>query len=58
MLPIGDDLQSALGESDVLSLDEYIDYFNIAPDICLEKEMVWPVEPDLIYWFNSLQVPA
>jgi hypothetical protein len=32
-----------------MNVSEYLEYLYEPPDIVLEKEMVWPVEPDLIY---------
>lgn len=48
LIPTGEELQSALGESE-MTLKEYIDFITQPPDIVLEKELCWPVEPDLIY---------
>ena len=47
-LPVGEELQSALGESE-MTLNEYLQFITEPPDIVLEKELVWPVDPDLIY---------
>jgi hypothetical protein len=47
-IPVGDELASALTTSEALTLKEWIDFMG-PPDICLEKEMSWPVEPELIY---------
>ncbi len=47
-LPAGDELASALGSQDTMTLAEWIEFMN-PPDILLEKELCWPVEPDLVY---------
>lgn len=47
-IPIGEELQSAVGEQE-MTLNEYLTFMSEPPDIVLEKELVWPVEPDLIY---------
>ena len=47
-LPSGEDLASACGESE-MTLGEYLIFISEPPDIILEKELVWPVEPDLMY---------
>jgi hypothetical protein len=39
---------SALNKEDTMTVAEWL-AFSEAPDIILEKEMVWPVEPELIY---------
>jgi len=33
---------------DTMTVKEWLE-FQQAPDILLEKELVWPVEPELIY---------
>lgn len=48
LIPTGDELQSVIGESE-MTLSEYLQFITEPPDIVLEKELVWPVEPDLIY---------
>lgn len=48
LIPIGEELQSALGDSE-MTLNEYLEFITQPPDIVLEKELCWPVEPDLIY---------
>jgi hypothetical protein len=47
-IPIGEELQSALGDSE-MTLNEYLLFISEPPDIVLENELVWPVDPDLIY---------
>jgi len=47
-IPAGDELASALSPAEAMTLKEWIDFMG-PPDICLEKEMCWPVEPELIY---------
>ena len=47
-IPCGEELASVINEN-VLSLEEWMDFAMVTPDICLEKEMQWPVEQDLIY---------
>jgi hypothetical protein len=47
-IPIGEELISAIGDSE-MTLNEYLLFITDPPDIVLEKELVWPVEPDLIY---------
>ena len=47
-IPASDELTSALSPADALTLREWVD-FMVPPDICLEKEMSWPVEPELVY---------
>ena len=46
-LPAQEDLNSAL-DKEQQTLTEYME-FNEPPDILLEKELCWPVEPDLDY---------
>jgi hypothetical protein len=48
LLPAGEELQSALSDSE-MTLHEYLAFISEPPDIVLEKELVWPVEPDLLY---------
>jgi hypothetical protein len=48
LIPTGEELQSVVGESE-MTLNEYLSFISEPPDIVLEKELVWPVEPDLIY---------
>jgi hypothetical protein len=47
-IPAGDELASALSPAEAMTLKEWIEFMG-PPDICLEKEMCWPVEPELIY---------
>jgi len=48
LIPCGEELASAISE-DVFTLKEYSDFLFVTPEICLEKEMQWPVDQDLIY---------
>jgi hypothetical protein len=32
-----------------MNLNEFLQFLGEPPDILLEKELVWPVEPDLMY---------
>lgn len=50
-LPVGEELQSCVSDSE-MTLSEYLQFIGEPPDIILEKELVWPVEPDLIYWLQ------
>ena len=45
-LPSGDELMSALGKEDTMNLNEWLDFMEPC-DILLEKELCWPVEPEL-----------
>lgn len=47
-IPAGEELASALTPAEAMTLKEWIEFMG-PPDICLEKEMCWPVEPELIY---------
>lgn len=47
-LPIAEELASALSDSE-MTLNEYLQFIGEPPDIVLEKELVQPVDPDLIY---------
>lgn len=47
-IPTGEELQSAISDSE-MTLNEYLQFITDPPDIILEKELAWPVEPDLIY---------
>lgn len=47
-IPVGDELASALSPAEAMTLKEWIEFMG-PPDIVLEKEMCWPVEPELIY---------
>ena len=47
-LPVGDELASACTDQE-MSLNEFVQFLLDPPDILLEKELVWPVEPDLMY---------
>lgn len=45
-LPAGDELASALSQSESMTLKEWLEFMG-PPDILLDKEMCWPVEPEL-----------
>lgn len=47
-IPIGEELESAVSDQQ-MSLSEYLAFITDCPDIVLEKELAWPVEPDLTY---------
>lgn len=47
-IPVGEELTSALSPADAFTLRDWLDFVG-PPDICLEKEMCWPVEPELVY---------
>lgn len=47
-LPTGSELESCLGKEDSMMLTEWIEFMG-PPDILLEKELCWPVEPELQY---------
>jgi hypothetical protein len=47
-LPTGEELQSCLSDQE-MTLNEYLAFTSDPPDILLERELCWPVEPDLIY---------
>lgn len=47
-IPVGDELMSACTDQE-MTLNEYLQFLGEPPDILLEKELVWPVEPDLLY---------
>jgi len=49
VIPSGDELVTALGKDDALTMEEWFE-FNEAPDIVLEKEVLWPAEPEMVYW--------
>ena len=42
-IPCGEELASVVSEQ-VFSLDEWVSFMQVTPDICLEKEMQWPVD--------------
>jgi len=42
-IPCGEELQSVIGD-DVFTLKEWTQFVFDSADICLEKEMQWPVE--------------
>jgi hypothetical protein len=47
-LPAGEELTSALTAAEAMTLHEWLDFMT-PPDILLEKELCWPVEPELHY---------
>jgi hypothetical protein len=47
-LPVGDELLSACSDQE-MTLPEFVSFLMHPPDVLLEKELVWPVEPDLMY---------
>ena len=47
-LPVGDDIASACSDQE-MTIPEWCSFMLDPPDILLEKELVWPVEPDLMY---------
>lgn len=48
LIPIGDELASCISDQE-MTLNEYLIFITDPPDIILEKELCWPVEPDLMY---------
>jgi hypothetical protein len=48
LIPAGEELTSVL-TSEQLSIKTLVQFLQIPPDITLEKELCWPVEPDLQY---------
>ena len=48
IIPTGDELATALTKQE-MTLDELLAKMENPPDIKLEKEMIWPNEPDLVY---------
>ncbi len=47
-IPASDELMSIAGH-EIMTIREYNE-FRVLPEIFLEKEQCWPVEPDLKYW--------
>lgn len=47
-LPLSDELMSACSDQE-MTLPEFVQFLMDPPDVLLEKELVWPVEPDLMY---------
>lgn len=47
-LPLGEELLSACSDQE-MTLPEFVAFLMDPPDVLLEKELVWPVEPDLMY---------
>ena len=48
LIPCGEELASVVNSS-VYTIKEWMDFIFVTPDICLEKELQWPVDQDLIY---------
>ena len=48
LIPCGEELASVLTEN-VMTLKEWMEFAFDTADICLEKEVQWPVDQDLIY---------
>jgi hypothetical protein len=48
-LPGAEELQASIYPDQDMTLAEYLSLICDPPDIVLEKELIWPVEPDLIY---------
>ena len=48
LIPAGDELSSITTENE-MTLQEFIEFYFIPPDIVLEGERCWPAEPDLTY---------
>ena len=47
-MPTGEELLSALGKDEAMTMGEWLEFMG-PPDILLEKELCWPVEPELQY---------
>lgn len=47
-LPSGEELVSALLKDETMTIAEWVDFMS-PPDILLEKELCWPIEPELTY---------
>lgn len=47
-IPCGEELASVVTD-EITLLDDWIAFSRETPEIYLEKEMQWPVDPDLIY---------
>lgn len=43
LIPCGEELASVVGNA-VYSIKEWMEFIMVTPDICLEKEMQWPVD--------------
>mmetsp|Transcript_23776 Transcript_23776/g.23701 ORF Transcript_23776/g.23701 Transcript_23776/m.23701 type:complete len:101 (+) Transcript_23776:429-731(+) len=48
LIPAGEELLSITTENE-MSLEEFIEFYFVPPDIILEGERCWPAEPDLTY---------
>ena len=47
-MPAGEEMLSVLHKDEAMTLPEWNDFMG-PPDILLEKELCWPVEPELQY---------
>lgn len=47
-IPAGEELDSLEGDK-LMKVQDYVSFYIDNPDIKMEKEMLWPVDPDLIY---------
>ena len=47
-MPTGDEMASALTVGEAMTLSEWLEFMG-PPDILLEKELCWPIEPELQY---------
>ena len=47
-IPAGEELASVISE-ETANIVDFCDYLEFPPDIMLEKELCWPVEPELTY---------
>ena len=47
-IPCGEELHSAICDL-TFPLSDWTEFAYETPEICLENEMQWPEEPDLIY---------
>jgi hypothetical protein len=47
-IPSAEELSTAISDMD-MTLSEYVAFLSEPPDIILEKELNWPVDPDLLY---------
>lgn len=48
-MPIGQDELQSLVSEEILSIEAWSTFAYETPEICLEKEMQWPDDHDLIY---------
>ena len=47
-IPCGEELNSVICD-ETPSIADFTEYAYETPDIVLEKELQWPVDPDLVY---------